>query len=156
MKYPHAKKSRDSSLLQCLERIVTWILIIVSARTEENVVLALNWELHYYILISSNYWQIDRMRWNYVIRFDFGPIRKNRIWIFYTHINLTNKWFIPSFQREKQISVVINFLIKGDFQASVKIIMTPSAKVVKLNSEKKKARNLRTIYRMRSFKLIHI
>ena len=34
--------------------------------------------------------------------------------------------------------------------------MTPSAKVVKLNSEKKKARNLRTIYRMRSFKLIHI
>ena len=31
-----------------------------------------------------------------------------------------------------------NFLIKADFQASVKIIMTPHAKVVKLNSEKKK------------------
>ena len=83
MKYPHAKKSRDSSLLQCLERIVTWILIRVSVRAEENVVFALNWELHYYILTSSNYWQIYWMRWNYVIRFDFGPIRKSRIWIFY-------------------------------------------------------------------------
>ena len=34
--------------------------------------------------------------------------------------------------------------------------MTPHAKVVKLNSEKEKAANLRTIYRMRSFKLIYI
>ena len=33
--------------------------------------------------------------------------------------------------------------------------MTPHAKEVKLNSEKKAA-NLTTIYRMRSFKLIHI
>ena len=73
---------------------------------------------------------------------------------YFTH-NLTNKWFIPSFQREKLISTIINFLIKADFQASVKIIMIPRAKVVKLNSEKKKAPNLRTIYRTRSFKLIH-
>ena len=63
-------------------------------------------------------------------RFVFGPIRKNRIWIFYTHINLTNKWFIPSFQREKLISIIINFLIKEDFQALGKIIMTPHVKVV--------------------------
>ena len=54
----------------------------------------------------------------------------------------------------KLISIIINFLIKADFQASVKIIMTPHAKVVKLNSEKK-ATNLRTIYRMKSFQLIH-
>ena len=73
---------------------------------------------------------------------------------YFTYINLTNKWFIPSFQGEKLISIIINFLIKGDFQASVKIIMTPHAKVVKLNSGKKAA-NLRTIYRMRSFNLIH-
>ena len=73
---------------------------------------------------------------------------------YFTYINLTNKWFIPSFQGEKLISIIINFLIKGDFQASVKIIMTPHAKVVKLNSGKK-ATNLRTIYRMRSFNLIH-
>ena len=49
---------------------------------------------------------------------------------YFTHIYLTNKWFIPSFQGEKLISTIINFLIKGDFQASVKIIMTPHVKVV--------------------------
>ena len=70
--------------------------------------------------------------------------------------NLTNKWFIPSFQREKLISIIINFLIKADFQTSVKIIMTPHAKVVKLNSEKKKLQILeRFTVRELSFRLIH-
>ena len=82
--------------------------------------------------------------------------QSERIEIGYFTYNVTNKWFIPSFQGEKLISMIINFLIKGDFQVSVKIIMTPRAKVVKLNSEKEKAANLRTIYRMRSFELIHI
>ena len=63
--------------------------------------------------------------------------QSERIEFGYFTYNLTNKWFIPSFQREKQISVIINFLLKRDFQASVKIIMIPHAKVVKLNSEKK-------------------
>ena len=45
-------------------------------------------------------------------------------------------------------------LNKSGFSGISEIIMTPHAKVVKLNSEKK-ATNLRTIYRMRSFKLIH-
>ena len=53
---------------------------------------------------------------------------------YFTH-NLTNKWFIPSFQREKLISTINKLLNKS---GSVKIIMTPRAKVVKLNSEKKK------------------
>ena len=52
---------------------------------------------------------------------------------YFTH-NLTNKWFIPSFQREKLISTINKLLNKS---GSVKIIMTPRAKVVKLNSEKK-------------------
>ena len=64
--------------------------------------------------------------------------QSERIEFGYFTDNLTNKWFIPSFQREKLISIIINFLIKADFQTSVKIIMTPHAKVVKLNSEKKK------------------
>ena len=81
--------------------------------------------------------------------------QSERIEFGYFTYNLTNKWFIPSFQREKLISIMINFLIKADFQTSVKIVMTPHAKVVKLNSEKKKATNLRTIYRTRSFRLIH-
>ena len=55
--------------------------------------------------------------------------------------NLTNKWFILSFQREKLRSIIINFLIKADFQTSVKIIMTPHAKVVKLNSAKKTSKS---------------
>ena len=46
-------KPRTFFLLHCLKRIVTWILIRVSARARENVVLALNWDLHYYILIST-------------------------------------------------------------------------------------------------------
>ena len=67
--------------------------------------------------------------------------QSERIEFGYFTYNLTNKWFIPSFQREKLISIITNFLIKADFQASVKIIMTPHAKVVKSNSEKKSSKS---------------
>ena len=61
--------------------------------------------------------------------------QSERIEFGYFTDNLTNKWFIPSFQREKLISTINKLLNKS---GSVKIIMTPRAKVVKLNSEKKK------------------
>ena len=61
--------------------------------------------------------------------------QSERIEFGYFTYNLTNKWFIPSFQREKLISTINKLLNKS---GSVKIIMTPRAKVVKLNSEKKK------------------
>ena len=61
--------------------------------------------------------------------------QSERIEFGYFTYNLTNKWFIPSFQREKLISTINKLLNKS---GSVKIIMTPRAKVAKLNSEKKK------------------
>ena len=60
--------------------------------------------------------------------------QSERIEFGYFTYNLTNNWFIPSFQREKLISTINKLLNKS---GSVKIIMTPRAKVVKLNSEKK-------------------
>ena len=59
--------------------------------------------------------------------------QSERIEIGYFTYNLTG--------RKTNINIIINFLIKGDFQTSVKINMTPHAKEVKLNSEKKSCKS---------------